>query len=530
MPIVITGLLSSPVPGMWRRLALISDDGTLGGFVDDRLVGQFEELGIPRHQLGLARLLQSWQQARVPPDVAFALWLLREQHQAQGCLYRRSNLPVAETSPAIRYIQLAGTLGESSTTDPTLHALIQWLLDQQQPDGSVPLIVASGHGETGQTSRSLRVLHRLGDPALRERLDDMADYLLRTRRPQEVGAAWSYSEFESTVVTGSTSLALTALMEYGDRGQCVKDGLRYLVDVQDPAGGWAEVGGYGPTVQNTFTAVRALRTAEQSGLADKETTAALAAAEEWFTRSVRWTIPRSTLDLAFALRLAVQLDLLDRERTERLALSLVHRRRETLRSTADLYADTELAAIALLECSQEIDKGPTADRWAWRWKLPALPPPFMSRGTYFYDLLYSVVNRRWWVRFVDWLVGGKILEHTASLLFGTVVALGVVNPDLTDPFALSTFDARRSIAFVLMLVLVIAWIGVKATARSLATGSLWSTIGAIVLAVATTWVLAGSTPLLPDLLTVMAMRWLVIDGVAFTADRSGLLNRLLPKP
>ena len=527
MPIVITGLLSSPVPGIWRRLALLSDDGTLGGFVDDRLVGQFEELGIPRHQLGLARLLQSWQQARVPPDVAFALWLLREQHDAYGCLYRRSNFPVAETSPAIRYVQLAGALGESPTTDPTLSAVVQWLLRRQQPDGSVPLIVAAGHGETGQTARSLRVLRRLDEPALKEQLSDMADYLIGTARPQKTGAAWSYSDFENTVVTGSTSLALTALIEYGAQREPVESGLHYLVHAQDPSGGWAEVPGYNPTVQNTFTAVRALRTAEQAGLADEDAAVALSAARQWFMHSVRRSTPRSTLDLAFALRLAVQLDLLQRDRTERLALSLVHRRRETLRSTADLYADTELTAVALLECSQAIDSGPEPNAWSWRWKLPSLPPPFMSRGTYFYDLLYSVVNRRWWVRFVDWLVGGKILEHTASLLFATVVALGVVNPDLTEPFALSRFDARRTIAFVLMLALVIGWIGVKVTARSLATESTWTTIGSIVLAVTTTWVLAGSTPLLPDLLTVGAM---VIDGVAFTANRSGLLDRLLPKP
>jgi hypothetical protein len=530
MPRVITGLLSSPVPGIWRRLALISDDGTLGGFVDDRLVGQFEELGIPRHQLGLAHLLQSWQRARVPPDVAFALWLLREEHDAHGCLYRRSNLPVAETSPAIRYVQLAGSLGETTATDPTLGASVDWLLSQQRDDGSVPLIVAAGHGETGQTSRSLRALHRLGEPALNKPLCRMADHLCSTVRPQESGCAWSYSADETTVVTGSTSLALTALIEYGETGTTVDNGLCFLIDAQDPSGGWAEVPGYGPTMQNTFTAVRALRTAEKFGLADQSAAEALSAAEHWFVDSVRRNPPRSTLDLAFAVRLAVQLDLTRSDRAERLALALVGRRRETLRRTADLYADTELAAIALLEGSQAIDEGPDPEAWPWRWKLPSLPPPFMSKGTYFYDLLYSVVNRRWWVRFVDWLVGGKILEHSASLLFATVVAFGVVDPDLTEPFALSQFDVRRTVAFVLVLALVVGWIGVKVTARSLATRSTWTTVGAIVLAIATTWVLAGPTPLVPDLLTVTAMRWLVIDGVAFTADRSGLLDRLLPKP
>jgi hypothetical protein len=166
MPVVTTGLLSAPVPGMWRRIGLISDDGTLHGLHDDMLVGQLEEMGIPRHQLGFARVLQSWRRAGLPPDVAFALWLLREQHEARGCLYRRAEIRVAESSPAIRYIQLAADAGESPDTDPTLRQMIDWLLDRQLPDGSIPLVVAAGHGETGQTARTLRVLDRLpGDVA-----------------------------------------------------------------------------------------------------------------------------------------------------------------------------------------------------------------------------------------------------------------------------------------------------------------------------------------------------------------------------
>jgi hypothetical protein len=42
--------------------------------------------------------------------------------------------------------------------------------------------------------------------------------------------------------------------------------------------------------------------------------------------------------------------------------------------------------------------------------------------------------------------------------------------------------------------------------------------------------LAGPTPLVPDLLPVVALRRLVVDAVAYTTDRTGLLERLLPKP
>jgi squalene cyclase len=191
MPIVATGVISSPVPGIWRRLSLISRDGSINGLRDEQLVGQLEELGIPRHQLGLAHLLQSWQRAHIPPDAALALWLLREQHKMYGCLYRKASLPIEESSPAIRYIQLATDAGETLQTDPTLRDVTQWLLDRQLPDGSIPLIVSAGYGETGQTARSLRALGRLGDPSLVERVRRMREYLLNSAISQPAGVAWS---------------------------------------------------------------------------------------------------------------------------------------------------------------------------------------------------------------------------------------------------------------------------------------------------------------------------------------------------
>lgn len=530
MPVVTTGLLSAPVPGIWQRLSLISSDGTLSGFRDAELVGQFEELGIPRHQLQLAHLLQSWQQARVPPDVAFALWLLRQQHTTFGCLYRRAHIRVEESSPAIRYVQLASALGESRDSDPTLHDMVQWLLDHQLPDGSIPLIVAAGHGETGQTSRTLRALHGLHDPALHDHLERMAAYLMRSARTQPTGVAWSYSEGEKTAVTGSTSLAVTALLEFGEHAGPVVEGLRFLLDSQDPSGGWAEVPGYQPTLQQAFTAVRALRATAEVDLPDLDVEPALARARRWFLGSIERQPPRSVLELAFALRLAAVFGDLRTGRVESLALQLGQRRRETLHARADMYADTELAAISLLECSRELDRTPDAiGAWSWRWKLPRVPPPFLATEGYFYELLYSVLRRRWWVRFVDRLVSAKMVEHTASLLLGTIVAFGVVNEELTTAFLMPSLDARRSVALVLVTGLLLAWLAVKAAARTLVSVPVWTTLAALVIAIASTWIRADSTPLVPDLLAITAIQWLIIDAVAFTADRTGLLNQLLPK-
>jgi hypothetical protein len=529
VPVVATGVISSPVPGTWRRLSLISRDGSINGLRDEQLVGQLEELGIPRHQLGLAYLLQSWQRAHIPPDVALALWLLREQHKKYGWLHRKASIPVEESSPAIRYIQLATDAGETLQTDPTLRDITQWLLDRQLPDGSIPLIVSAGHGETGQTARSLRALGRLGDPSLVERVGRMRQYLLSSAISRPAGVAWSYSRLDATVVTGSTSLAVTALIEQGVRAETITEGLRFLLAAQDRSGGWAEVPGYTPTIHNTFNVVRALRAGQAAGLLPEDAGPYLERARHWYLKAIRRT-PRSTLDLAFALRLAAEFDLLLVARVERLARHLIRRRRQILSPTADMYAETEIAAIALLECSRQLESQPDGHaRWSWRWDLPTLPPPFLCPGAYFYELLYSAFKTRWWIRTVDTLVGASVLDQAAGLLLGGIATLGIVDDYVTGVLASGRADLRGVVTVTLTSALLLLWFGVKATTRSSALHALSTSIGSLMAAVTLTWILFTPAPFFPAVVTLVGLRWLVIDIVAFTADASGLLDRLLPK-
>jgi hypothetical protein len=529
VPVVATGVLSSPVPGIWRRLSLISSDGSVNGLDSDRLVGQLEELGIPRNQLGLVHLLQSWQRARVPPDVAFALWLLRDQEQKQGCLYRKAAFPVEESSPAIRYIQLAAEVGERRDTDPTLHRVVAWLLDRQLPDGSIPLIISFGHGETGQTSRSLRVLSRLSDPSLDEHLDAMCAYLRNSVIKQPVGHAWAYSRLDRTVVTGSTSLAVLALIERGARDETVTEGLRYLMAAQDMSGGWAEVPGYRPTVHNTHNAVRAIRAGQAAGLRMEQAESILDRARQWFLMTLHHHTPRSTLELSFAVRLGVELDLLRLERIEDLARQLTRRRQQTLSPGADLYAETEISAIALLECSRRLDELPDAPRsWEWRWQLPTVPPPFLGRGAYLYELLYTIVKKRWSLRVVDAIVEAKIIERVATLLLGTITALGIANDQVISALS-GRGGLRPDLTIVIVGILLLLWLAVKTTALSSALLAAYTSIASLGVAILLTWMLFTADMPLAAVVSITGLRWLVIDVVAYAADSSGLLDRLIPK-
>jgi hypothetical protein len=515
---------------LWRRLSLISQDGSITGLADEQLVGQLEELGIPRHQLGVAHLLRTWQIARVPPDVAFALWRLRELVNQQGCIYRQTTLPVEESSPAIRYIQLAAEAGETMNSDPVLRRVVGWLLDRQLPDGSIPLIISTGHGETGQTSRTLKALQRLDDPVLTEHLHAMRDYLLRTPISQPIGVAWSYSTVNHTVVTGSTSLAITALIRHGCRGNVVRQGLHYLLAAQEVSGGWAEVPGHQPTIHNTFNVVRAIRAATQADLlAPDETEAALERTKPWLLRTIRRRPPQSIVDHSFAVRAANELELIQQPRLEGLTRQLARRRRQFLDPAADSYAETAIAAIALLESSRRIDTTPHGHRlWPWRWQLPTTPPPFLARGAYFYEILYGAVKARWWVRVVDTLRNTEVLDRAAGLLLGTITALGIVDPDVSDAL-IKADNGRIALTITGVIALLVVWHGIKAAARASVLRSLSSSIVAFLPAAALTWILQTPTPALPALMSLLGLRMLITDVVAFTVHSTGLLDRLLPK-
>jgi len=70
---------------------------------------------------------------------------------------------------------------------------------------------------------------------------------------------------------------------------------------------------------------------------------------------------------------------------------------------------------------------------------------------------------------------------------------------------------------------------VKTTALSSALLAAYTSIGSLVVAILLTWMLftAGLPP--AAVVSITGLRWLVIDVVAYAADSSGLLDRLIPK-
>jgi prenyltransferase beta subunit len=529
---VPTGMISSPPLGVWHRLGLLSRHGSLRDMDPGDLVGKLDEVGIARHHYGLARAVGSWQQGDVPPGVALALWFLRLAQHADGGFGRFFLAAPEDTGPTIRYIQLAVAYGETMSGDEHLARAVGWLLKCQQPDGSIPANLGFGYGEAGTTARAVRALQRIDDPEVAECVDRMCEYLLRAVVLQESGVAWTYSKVERIPVTGATSLAALALLERGVQSDVPFEACRYLRSCQAPTGGWAEVPGHSPTIHNSFNVLRTLFATEGSELVQQGFVESRDRAARWLLNLLGRQRARSVSDAAFGLRLCVTLDLLGRREAHQLGRFLSRRLDYCLSDSADLYADTEITAIALAECAQAL-RPPTnrpVGPWAWLWALPPTPPPFLRHSSYFYDLLYSASRRRVWVRCVDFLARMRLAEAFVALLLGMVVSLGTVDDRVIAAYVSHQSGWRAVFVLLAESALLLGWMLIKVAIRRTIRGILTGTLASVLVSVAILVFLTATISSRLSAANLVVLQALVIDVIAFTADSSGLLNRLFARP
>jgi Prenyltransferase and squalene oxidase repeat len=530
LPNIATDLIAFSTPGLWTRLRTASDDGRISGL--HLSTANLEEHGLPRDQAGFVMTLNTWYRSRIPVPVAFALWLLRAQQGSDGSICRSAVHRVVEANPVSRFLHLARLVGETTETDEHVQRAARWLVDNQLADGSVPSSPDFMYGETGTTARAARALHGLGQSFERP-VAAMWSALENTARPVPGGAAWYTASGEPGPATGATSLAILALVDKPDpAAQLLAEVGRWLLHVQDASGGWPEMPGGPPTAHNTTNAVRALRALLLAGVMDNESVDdALTRAGTWLDRYLRGDLPSRLMDLAFVLRLATALGRTD-ESAARLAHLLVRRANDGLRNDSDLY-DTEMLGLALLEWSRLVDdRCPGTE--LWRWDIPRVSPPFLRKGTEIYDVLYSVSSRRVWRRLVDAAVGHKVLETLIGRTLGVIAALAVVDQRIAVYLAKESSTVAGVVLVLILASATIAW----STMRLVAASSRWpvaaSLLVSLLLAVfltraTTTSVHVGSgLPALLTLSTLTMLLALIVDAVTYTADRSGIVARLLP--
>jgi hypothetical protein len=126
------------------------------------------------------------------------------------------------------------------------------------------------------------------------------------------------------------------------------------------------------------------------------------------------------------------------------------------------------------------------------------------------------------------IVQAKIIERVAAFLIGAITALGIVNDEVINALS-GRAGIRADLTIVIVGILLFLWLGVKTTALSSALLATYTSIGSLVVAILLTWMLSTVGLPLAAVLSITGLRWLVIDVVAYAADSSGLLDRLIPK-
>lgn len=129
---------------------------------------------------------------------------------------------------------------------------------------------------------------------------------------------------------------------------------------------------------------------------------------------------------------------------------------------------------------------------------------------------------------VDVLVRRRVVDRAAGLLLGAVTSIGVISDYVVNALAAGSV-LRGSTTVAIVFGLVACWLAVKAAARSAVWPAVGSSVAALAVAGLVSLVLDPVDPVFPGLVALIGLRWLVVDVVAFTADSSGLLDRLIPK-
>src|SRR5262249_14110673 len=153
----------------------------------------------------------------------------------------------------------------------------------------------------------------------------------------------------------------------------------------------------------------------------------------------------------------------------------------------------------------------------------------LSHTSHLYELLYGLMRSRRWIRAVDWLVNSAAVDKAAGLLLGTIAALGFVDDYVTASMTNLGSGAMGTTTVALLAAASALWLSIKSCAYSSLLRAVRASVGSVIATSVLTWILYSPTPLYPSDIVLVALRWLVIDIIAHTADASGLLNRMISR-
>src|SRR5436190_290147 len=102
MSTIPTGLIVLSAPGVWSRLQHVSNNRLISGM--SNATGRLEREGVPRDFEGIVEAFNDWWRGRVPVQVAFALWTLRDHQDSKGIIPRSGLHRIPELNLVARFI------------------------------------------------------------------------------------------------------------------------------------------------------------------------------------------------------------------------------------------------------------------------------------------------------------------------------------------------------------------------------------------------------------------------------------------
>jgi len=425
---------------------------------------KLEDFNVPKEAWIDFKVLEAWFNEKVPIPLASTLIYLLNRQRSEGFIYVDPYVP--HSGATYRTVELALLLGFGN--HKKVLKAVNYLLNSLEGGALLaPGPVEGAVPEVGTTSRFLHVLLRLKDnypeelgEEVKSAIEEMRRFLLSASVEYDSALAWPDAIVDkgeaSSPVVGATSLALYALSLLKKDRSAVEKGVRWLIKVQNPDGGWPDVEGKPSNPDNSFNAARALK--ESLNLVEDESLIkrindSLKRAEEYFLRSNPFE-EKYVSSVAMNLRGRILLTE-DEERAYEAAEALIEKRDQWYGQEAHLYNQLLVSAVALAELRNFLLKrkklspckelvSPSNPTLKFLFSFPVEIPPLFPgyKDSLGEKLLNAFVEKTPFslpVGLFKTVINSTTLREISSLFIATVFSLAFI------------FDSKLIEAFVLPL-------------------------------------------------------------------------------
>jgi len=258
--------------GQWRRAALLIHKRCGHLALHPEMNLEFRDYmgkyGLPVEGWVDFQIIAAWIRDGLPIPLATMLHYVLSEQRKDGSWSVDEIVP--NSGAMIRSLELCGLLDIDESLDQVRLGL-EYLEEALQDGGlQFPVPLPGALIETGTTARCLYTLSMLRPHSTK--INEIKHYLEQTILLEGDFACWhTVNSIQSVAqgITGASALALHALLQVDSQHDGLVKVVHWLVQRQNPDGGWGEKIEGLSSVDNTFNVLRALNLAYKQGLSVK---------------------------------------------------------------------------------------------------------------------------------------------------------------------------------------------------------------------------------------------------------------------